>query len=168
MSTERTSMSHILVRLADFAVDNNLSDTLFVYGIGSTLAVILYDDAAKVGGMLHFMFPSSASGSINKNDYSCMYADRGIPQLVNSCVELGANRTELSGKLAGGAFMLGKGVAQSISDGNISVARSILSKLGIKVVAENTGGHFTRTVMLDIATGETSVKRSDSNWEKLR
>ena len=64
--------------------------------------------------------------------------------------------------------MLGKSVAQSVSDGNISAARNILSKMGIDVIAENTGGHQMRTVRLDIATGKAYLKQPDSNWEELQ
>lgn len=160
-------MSHILVKLADSAANNNPHDTLFVYGIGSTLAVILYDEGVKVGGMLHFMFPNAAASSPKTDDYPSMYADLGIPKLVKSCIELGGRQNALYAKLVGGAIMLGKGVAQCVSDGNISAARKILSKMGINVIAENTGGHQMRTVRLDIATGKVYLKQPGSNWNEL-
>jgi chemotaxis protein CheD len=160
-------MSQITIKLADFAANNNPNDTLIVYGIGSTLAVILYDERAKTGGIVHFMLPNSATGSPKTKDYPAMYADSGIPQLVKSCVELGACKDTLSARLAGGALMLGKGISQSISDGNLSAARSILSKMGIKVATENTGDNHMRSVRLDIATGKVYLKRLDSKWEEL-
>jgi chemotaxis protein CheD len=161
-------MSQITIKLADFAANNNPNDTLMVYGIGSTLAVILYDEGSKTGGIVHFMLPDSATGSAKTKDYPAMYADSGIPRLVKSCIELGGGRDALSARLAGGALMLGKGISQSISDGNLAAARNILSKMGIKVTAENTGGNHMRTVRLDIATGKVYLKRPDSNWEELR
>jgi chemotaxis protein CheD len=157
-----------IIKLADSVANNSPNDTLIAYGIGSTLAVILYDDGAKAGGIVHFMFPSPATGSPKTRDYPAMYADSGIPQLVKSCVDLGARKDALTARLVGGAFMLGKGISQSISDGNISAARAILSEMGIKVTAENTGGNHMRTVRLDIATGTVYLKRPDSNWEELR
>ena len=160
-------MSQINIKLADFATNNNPNNSLIAYGIGSTLAVILYDEGAKAGGIVHFMLPNSATGLPITKDYLAMYADSGILQLVRSCVELGARKDALSATLAGGAFMLGKGISQSISDGNLSAARDILSKMGIKVTAENTGGNHMRTVRLDIATGKVYLKRPDSNWEEL-
>ena len=161
-------MSQITIKLADMAANNNPNDALFVYGLGSTLAVILYDEGVKAGGIVHFMFPNSATGSLKSKDYTAMYADSGIPQLVKSCIELGAYRDTLSARLAGGAFMLSKGISQSISEGNVSAAKKILSELGIKVTAENTGGNHMRTVRLDVATGKVYLKRPDSNWEELR
>jgi chemotaxis protein CheD len=161
-------MSQILVKLADLAANNNPNDTLFVYGLGSSLAVILYDEGVKAGGIVHYMFPNAATGSLKTKDYPAMYADFGIPQLVKSCMELGARKDALSATLVGGAFMLGKGISQSISDRNISAARNILSEMGIKVTAKYTGGNHTRTVRLDIATGKVYLKRLDSNWEELR
>jgi chemotaxis protein CheD len=106
-------------------------------------------------------------GSLKTRDYPAMYADSGIPQLVKSCVELGARKDALTARLAGGALMLGKGISQSISEGNLSAARTILSKMGIKMAAENTGGNHMRTVRLDIATGKVYLKRPGSNWEEL-
>ena len=157
-----------IIKLADSVATNNPNGTLIAYGIGSTLAVILYEDGAKAGGIVHFMFPSPATGSLKIRDYPAMYADSGIPQLVKSCVELGAGKDALTARLAGGAFMLGKGISQSISDGNISAARAILSEMGIKVTAEDTGGNHMRTVRLDIATGNIYLKRPDGKWEEFR
>ena len=123
---------------------------------------------SKAGGIVHFMLPSSAAGSSKTKDYPAMHADSGIPLLVKSCVELGARKDALSARLAGGACMMGKGISQSISDGNLSAARNVLSKMGIKVTTEDTGGNHMRTVRLDIATGQVYLKRPDSNWEELR
>ena len=161
-------MSQITIKLADFAANNNPNDALIVHGVGSTLAVILYDEGTKTGGIVHFMLPNSATGLQRTKDYLAMYADSGILQLVTSCVELGANKNSLSARLVGGALMLGKGISQSISDGNLSAARNILSKMGIKVTAENTGGNHMRTVRLDISTGIVYLKRPESNWEEIR
>jgi chemotaxis protein CheD len=160
-------MSQITIKLADSVANNNPDDTLVAYGIGSTLAVILYDEGVIVGGIVHFMLSNSAVGSLKTRDYPAMYADSGIPQLVKSCVELGARKDALTARLAGGALMLGKGISQSISEGNLSAARTILSKMGIKMAAENTGGNHMRTVRLDIATGKVYLKRPGSNWEEL-
>jgi chemotaxis protein CheD len=160
-------MSQITVRLADFVANNNSNDTLIVHGIGSTLAVVLYDEGMKTGGIVHIMLPNSSTASPKTMNYPAMYADLGIPQLVKSCVELGARMDTLSARLAGGAFMLGTGVSQSISDGNLSTTRRILYKMGIKVTAENTGGNHMRTVRLDIATGKVYLKQPSSDWEEL-
>lgn len=160
-------MSQITIKLADFSANNNPNDALIVYGIGSTLAVILYDEGAKTGGIVHVMLPNSAIGSPKTKDYPAMYADSGIYQLVQSCIELGARKDALSARLVGGAFMLGKGISQSISDGNLLAARNILSKMGINVTIENTGGNHMRSVRLDIATGKAYLKRPESNWEEL-
>jgi chemotaxis protein CheD len=161
-------MSQITIKLADMSANNNPNDTLIVYGIGSTLAVILYDEEVNTGGIVHFMLPNSAAGSPKTKDYQAMYADSGIPRLVKSCVELGARKDTLSARLAGGAFMLGQGISKKISDDNVSAARNILLNMGIKLTAECTGGNHMRTVRLDIATGKVYLKQLNNNWEELR
>ncbi len=161
-------MAQITIKLADYAANNNPNDTLVAYGIGSTLAVILYDKGAKVGGIVHFMLPCSAVESDKSKDYPAMCADSGIPLLVKSCVQLGAHKEALAATLAGGAFMLGNGISQRISEGNLLAARELLSTLGVVVMAEDIGGNSMRAVRLDIATGKVYLRRPNCNWEEIR
>jgi chemotaxis protein CheD len=111
------------------------------------------------------MFPDSARGSLNTKEYPAMYATTRIPLLVKACVELGARKDALSAKLAGAASMLGRRFLQSFSDGNLSAARNILSKMGIRVTAENTGGNHMRTVRLDIsADDQTAIGKNYNDF----
>ena len=160
-------MSQILVKLADFAVSKNPQDQLVVYGLGSTAAVILYDEGARAGGIVHFMLPNSALESRRATDYPAMYADVAIPLLVESCIGQGARRESLTARLAGGSILMGQGISRSISEGNIAAAKKILGDLGIPLTAENTGGNHNRAVRMEISTGKSFVKRPDGVWEEI-
>lgn len=161
-------MSQILVKLADFAVSNNPDDQLVVYGLGSTAAVILYDEGARTGGIVHFMLPNAASESRRVADYPAMFADVAIPLLVASCTRQGARKESLTAKLAGGSILMGQGISRSISEGNIAAAKKILADLGIPLTTEDTGGNYNRAVRLEIAAGKTYLKGPNGSWEELR
>lgn len=161
-------MSQILVKLADFKVSNNREDLLVVYGLGSTAAVILYDSGAGVGGIVHYMLSSSISEPHRAKEYPAMFADVAIPLLVQSCIRLEARRELLTARLAGGSILLSHGISRSISEGNISAAKRILSDLGIPLTVENTGGNHNRALRLEIATGKALLKRPDGGWEEMR
>ena len=161
-------MPQLLVKLADLAVSKNPEDLLVVYGLGSTAAVILYDDEARAGGIVHFMLPNSASESRRAADYPAMYADVAIPLLVESCIGQGARGESLKARLAGGSILMGQGISRSISEGNIAAAKRILADLGIPLTAEDSGGNHNRAVRLEIATGKTFLKGPNGSWEEFR
>ncbi|OPY06523.1 MAG: Chemoreceptor glutamine deamidase CheD [Syntrophaceae bacterium PtaB.Bin038] len=160
-------MPQILVKLADMTVSGNPEDLLVVYGLGSTAAVLLYDKETRVGGIAHFMLPSSTSEPRRALEYPAMYADVAIPRLVESCIGKGACRESLTARLAGGSILMGQGISRSISEGNIATARQVLEKLAIPLTAENTGGNHNRAVRMEIATGKTVVRRPDGGWEEM-
>ena len=161
-------MSDILVKLADMAVTNGSGDGLAAYGLGSTVAVILYDETTKVGGCLQFMLPGSMSSPQRAKEYPSMFADTGIAMLIKSCLAVGARMESLMARLAGGADLMEKGPGYRIGEENVMAARKILSGLGIAIQAEATGGCVFRTVRLDSTTGRTYLKRHDGGWEELR
>ena len=156
------------MKLADMAVTNGSGDGLAVYGLGSTVAVILYDETTKVGGCLQFMLPASISSPQRAREYPGMFADTGIALLLKSCLAAGAHRGSLTARLAGGADMMKKGPGYRVGEENVVAARKILSGLGIAIGVEATGGCIFRTVRLDTTTGRTYLKRHGGGWEELR
>ena len=156
------------MKLADMAVTNGSGDGLAVYGLGSTVAVILYDETIKVGGGLQFMLPDSISSPHRAREYPGMFADTGIALLMKSCLAVGARRESLTARLAGGADLMEKGPGYRVGEENVTAARKILLGLGIAIQAEATGGCVFRTVRLDTTTGRTYSKRHGGGWEELR
>ena len=156
------------MKLADMAVTNGNGEGLAVYGIGSTVAVILYDETTKVGGCLQFMLPGSISSPQRAKEYPGMFADTGIALLLKLCLAAGERIESLTATLAGGGDLMEKGPGYRIGEENVTAARKILSGLGITIQAEATGGCVFRTVRLDATTGRTYLKRHGGGWEELR
>lgn len=145
------------VGMADLAVGRD-PVVLVTIGLGSCVGVALYDDQAKVGGLAHIMLPQ-ANGLAVTNP--AKFADTALPLLVKKMEELGANPRRLTAKVAGGAqmFQLSQPTEMMrIGERNTEAVLQWLRAAGIRVVAQDTGGSWGRTVELDTSTGELRVK----------
>ena len=132
--------------------------TLKAYGLGSCIAVGLYDPESRIGGMGHMLLPcrpkKNPLGSESK------YVDAGILQMVDELVRAGADRDNLVAKVTGGANMFEstyQTLVHSIGARNAKSARDTLAGLGIPLLGEEVGGNRGRTVEFDLATGNMMV-----------
>ena len=74
---------------------------------------------------------------------------------------MGASKYRLVAKIAGGAKMFevsGLSGIGNVGDRNAEAAKKILKELGVKLIAEDTGLNYGRTVELHCDTGEFYVK----------
>ncbi len=133
-------------------------NVIVTLGLGSCVGATLYDPVKKVGGMVHIMLPDSNGDPKGK---PAKYADTAVPLLLEKVLKLGAEKSRLVAKLAGGAQMLKfsrSNTANSIGTRNAEEAKKALRKLGLRIVAEDTGGSYGRTIELDLETGKLLVK----------
>ncbi|MCR5834195.1 MAG: chemotaxis protein CheD [Selenomonadaceae bacterium] len=157
----------IKVGMADYKVGRSPS-TLISYGLGSCIGVSLYDPQKKVGGLLHIMLPDSTQA--RKSDNPAKFADTGIPLMINDVIALGASKSRLVAKIAGGAQMFAFSNSTDImrvGTRNAESCKQILKRNGIRVIAEDTGGNYGRTVQIDLATGVYKVKTIDRGEKNI-
>lgn len=131
---------------------------LKAYGLGSCVAVALYDPESRIGGLGHMLLPNRPEKNPLGSDGK--YVDAGILQLVDELVRAGANRESLIAKVAGGANMFEttyQTLINSIGARNARSARATLASLGISIQGEEVGGNRGRTVEFDLATGNMMV-----------
>lgn len=134
-------------------------DILITVGLGSCIGLTLYDPVMKIGGMVHYMLPDSTA--IISNSNIAKFADTGIQELLKQMLRAGAGRNRLVAKIAGGARMFELSQTSnmgSVGDRNTLAAKQMLRKLNIRLVAEDTGLNFGRTVELHAETGEFYIK----------
>ncbi len=135
-------------------------DVLTTIGLGSCIGIALYDPVTKISGLAHIMLPDSTQ--IRNNANIAKFADTGIQKLYDDMIKEGANKSRIVAKIAGGAkmFELSNSSAQSINIGekNAIASREKLKALGIRLVAEDTGLNFGRTVELYSETGDYLIK----------
>ena len=134
-------------------------DVITTLGLGSCIGITLYDPITKIGGLAHVMLPDSTA--IKNNSNRAKFADTGIEDLLKKVLALGASKTRLVAKIAGGAKMFevsGLSNMGNIGEKNALASKAKLKQLGIKLIAEDTGLNYGRTVELHCATGEFHIK----------
>ncbi len=130
-------------------------DTLVTYALGSCVGVCLYDGALQTGGLAHVLLPETFKNGEEKNIYK--FADTAVEALVRSMESLGCSRARMTAKIAGGACMfLGAGL--SIGERNVEVVKKELNRFGIRLVAEDTGANYGRTLEFNTQDGTVTVK----------
>lgn len=133
---------------------------LTTLGLGSCVGIALRDPVLKIGGLAHVMLPDSTAirgGYTN----APKFADTGIEALVRKMECMGAKRSRLTAKLAGGATMFSfqsKSDLIRVGDRNVEASRLKLKALNIPILAEDTGSTFGRTVTFWPETGEYVIR----------
>lgn len=130
-------------------------------GLGSCVGIALRDPVNKVGGLAHIMLPDSASIK-NSQQNIAKFADTGIEELVRQMELLGARRSRIVAKIAGGATMFtfqrsGSTVGQ-VGDRNVEAVKAKLKELKIPILAEDTGANYGRTVIFYPESGEFHIR----------
>lgn len=132
--------------------------TLSILGLGSCVAVVLYDETSRVGGLAHVLLPDPSYS--RNSDKRGRYASTAIPALVEEVVEAGADRGRVTARLVGGACMFQELLPPDqphLGARNIDAARQALARDGIAIVAEDVGGDFGRSIHFDLADGRLRV-----------
>lgn len=133
-------------------------DTLVTVGLGSCIAIMLYDAEAKVGGMAHVLLPTPALS--RKDSNPAKFPQTAVPRLIELMVADGAKPQRITARLAGGASMFSAlappGTIQ-MGERNLVAARQVLNSHGVPLIAEAVGGDFGRTVRLRVCDGRVEV-----------
>lgn len=151
-------MSTHIVGIADMKVSKS-PGIITTIGLGSCVGVTMYDPTTRVGGLVHVLLPSSnGDGAANP----AKYADTGIPELLRRMVAMGAKRSAIVAKMAGGANMFsavgGKPNIFMVGQRNTEMCLEVLRREAIKLARSDTGGNHGRTIELDMETGQLRVK----------
>ncbi|QTH45883.1 chemotaxis protein CheD [Cohnella sp. LGH] len=133
--------------------DLNIADggaVLKTTGLGSCVGLTLFDPELRIGGMAHIMLPSSdiaREGQLN----IAKYADTAVPELVRRLQSKGASLHRMVAKMAGGAQMfafMGGTDTMRIGPRNVEATKHELDRFSIRLLSEDTGGNYGRTVEL--------------------
>ena len=148
----------IKVGMADLNVCK-APDAITTLGLGSCVGVAIWDKKNKIGGLLHAMLPDSTA--IRNNSNRAKFVDTGLADLIKKMESMGCNRINMVAKLAGGAKMFalsGNSAIGNVGERNAEAARAELKKYGIKLLAEDTGLNYGRTVELYAESGDYLIK----------
>jgi chemotaxis protein CheD len=146
-------MKQLVVGVGDGAVSSDPDSMLVTHALGSCIAVMVHDPVAHVGGLLHYMLPESSMSPEKSQTHPWMFADTGIPLLLQTVLSWGGEKRRLMISAAGGAQVMDDGGFFNIGKRNCLALRKAMWKAGLMTRVEEIGGNVSRTVRMNVATG---------------
>jgi chemotaxis protein CheD len=151
--------SAVRVKVADYAVRRG-DQVLATIGLGSCVAIALYDGETQTGGLAHILLPSQSMSRETSNP--AKFPETIVPLMLEEMRALGAGPTaRISAKIVGGASMFSQlvvGSGVNVGERNIAATREVLAELGVPLIAEDTGLDYGRSVYFHLADGRIEVR----------
>jgi chemotaxis protein CheD len=152
-------LADVRVKVADYAVRRG-NDIIATIGLGSCVAIVLYDKDTKVGGLAHILLPSMAMSRETSNP--AKFPETIVPIMLAEMRALGVTQTSrINAKIVGGASMFGQlvnGTGINVGERNIAATKDALVAAGIPLIAEDTGLDYGRSVYFHLADGRVEVR----------
>jgi len=148
----------IEVGMADLKIQT-APGSLISRGLGSCLGITFYDPFKKIGAMAHAMLPDINHSKIKSNP--ARFVNSSIEKILEEFKKQGCVKRHLEVKLFGGARMfsfIAQDSVLNVGERNITMAKEVLSNLGMSIIAEDVGGNFGRTIELNLDTGKVHIK----------
>lgn len=152
------SPARVAVRIGEVRVARERS-ILFTIGLGSCVAIVLYDAQACIGGLAHAMLPAPLRTHREPAPGRCV--STAVPALLDEMLGQGAREAHIRARLAGGAAMFAALLPEDglrLGTRNVEAARAALVSAGIPLVGEEVGGEHGRSVFLDTGDGSLVVR----------
>ncbi len=129
--------------------------------LGSCIAACVRDQAARIGGMNHFLLAEQSGAARDRYGASARYGAFAMEQLINQVLSSGSGKkTNLEIKVFGGG-----NINSSLADvgaKNAEFVRGFLRSEGYRIAGEDLGGTFARRLMFMPVSGRVFVKRLDA------
>ena len=145
------------MRVADYKVASGEA-VIATIGLGSCVAIVLHDPAARVGGLAHILLPTESLSRDTGNP--AKFPGTAVPLLLAEMRRLGA-RGPIFAKVVGGASMFGTLLPDNgvnIGERNVAATFQALAAAGIPTMAQDTGGDHGRSVYLHVGDGRVLVR----------
>lgn len=129
--------------------------------LGSCVGVAVYDPVLKIGGLCHYLLPTSPDGPP-----STRYGDVALPYLVQRFLRAGSRITDLEAWISGGALLLDSQEIFFVGEQNAEFAEQWLADRAIRVVSNQTRGDRGRKVVFHTRTGQFHAKELSTHAER--
>ena len=147
------------MKVADYAVRRGVH-VIATIGLGSCVAIALYDRVTKVGGLAHILLPTRSMSRETSNP--AKFPETIVPVMLEEMRRLGSSPSAaISAKIVGGASMFGQlsaGSGINIGERNVAATRDVLAAANIPLLAEDTGLDYGRSVYFHLDDGRVEVR----------
>ena len=160
-------MNVTYVGVGEYAASKTPGEIVKTLALGSCVAVVILDIKNKSVGLLHIALPESSINKKRAEERPGMFADTGIPKLLEEMKKLGYDgESRLIVKLAGGASIMDPNNTFNIGKRNVLAIRKILWRFRLGAIAEDVRGNISRSVSVDMNTGKVIVSSPGrGEWE---
>ena len=128
--------------------------------LGSCVSACVRDAVLGIGGMNHFMLPTSGGNGSWENaatGASTRYGNFAMEQMINEILKRGASRKNLEVKVTGGGKILSQ--MTDIGRKNIEFVEDYVRAERLKLLARDLGDIHPRKVYYTPSTGKMFVKK---------
>lgn len=160
-------MGQVVIGIADCGIGNTPGQVLATYALGSCIGLAIHDPQTGIGGLLHYMLPDSTIDPKRAQQNPYLFADTGIPLLLENLRARGGSPRRFVVRAAGGAQMMDRECVFEIGKRNYLALRKILWKAGLMIHAEAVGGTQSRTMKLEIGSGRVWLLEAGASRELL-
>lgn len=139
--------NQIILGMGEMEVTNNPNVNLKIFALGSCIGLALFCPTNNIVALSHVVLPSGDKDVAKAENMPGYFADTAVKTMLNRMQLMNCDKTKIFAKIAGGAK-----TSVDISDyfgvgqRNAVAVKANLLKNGIKVVGEDTGDSFSRTV----------------------
>lgn len=146
---------HVKILPGEFYI-SRARDEVVSTTLGSCIAVVVFDSIAKIGGMNHFMLPSSISGEWAGVSSAARYGNYAMEHMINEALKAGALKNRMVAHIIGGGAVMGR--SDEIGRSNTLFAQEYLKIESIRVGTTDVGLKVARRVDFIPATGALNVR----------
>jgi Chemotaxis protein; stimulates methylation of MCP proteins len=145
------------VGMSEITLSESPKTSFVVPGLGSCIALVLYEPGLRLAGMAHILLPDSSQAA--SVEAPGKFADTAVPRLIAELVARGAKPGALVAKMAGGAQMFKGGPSLSVGERNIEAVTQALETSRIPLLASDVGGTLGRSIRYEVASERFLVRR---------
>jgi len=159
------------VEMGETALERTSGQRLQACGLGACVGLCLYEPLAQIALLVHVVLPQTlpaASGRVGVTPLPGKCADTALLHALAEITRDGGSSRLVRAVLVGGAQIfsppnIGAGdfavlSRLEIGQRNVLALKEQLSRVGVPLCAEDTGGHGGRTVTLEAGTGHVWVR----------
>jgi len=160
-------VSELKVGIGDYKMSSRPGDVLKTFGLGSCVAVMVYDKVNKMGAMIHIALPDSTIDEVKAAARPAYFADTGLAKMFNEISGKGTSRRDVWIKIAGGASIMDSKNTFDIGRRNALAIKKWLWKNRFGVLKEDIGGTGSRTVTFNTEDGDIIISLGNKELKHL-
>lgn len=147
----------IIIGIGEYHISSDSKESIKTYSLGSCVAMTMHCPKRKVSGMAHIALPFSMNDRDLK-ERPAHFANSAIPLMLNKfCYNYGCSIKDLQIGIFGGALSLRENDVFKIGLRNVESIKNILASRSMPIYREDTGGHCSRTIEMDVSTGRVKI-----------